>query len=161
MSTETFTGPLFLVGMPRSGTKLLRTLLNEHPYIYIAQVETHFILYWHANWSSYGDLKNPLNFRKFYSNSIKLPYFTYTQEQQTIISYDDWYRSCKGFDLPDIFEALIKHDSHVPSDAFSIWGDKSPSYLLQMPLLKAKLLRLPRGTLMHSLGPLFFDWIGL
>ncbi len=28
-----FAGPLFLVGMPRSGTKLLRDLLNQHPDI--------------------------------------------------------------------------------------------------------------------------------
>ncbi|MDC0362098.1 sulfotransferase [Halioglobus sp.] len=34
---------LFIIGMPRSGTKLLRTLLNNHPAIYIPDIETAFI----------------------------------------------------------------------------------------------------------------------
>ena len=35
-------GPLFIVGMPRSGTKLLRGLLNQHPRIRIPDFETEF-----------------------------------------------------------------------------------------------------------------------
>ena len=70
MSTDQFAGPLFLLGMPRSGTKLLRTLLNAHPAIHIAQVETHFIPYWHANWDSYDDLADLQNFRKFYDKAL-------------------------------------------------------------------------------------------
>ena len=34
---------LFLMGMPRSGTKLLRTLLNNHTKIFIPEFETDFI----------------------------------------------------------------------------------------------------------------------
>jgi len=34
--------PIFIVGMPRSGTTLLRSLLNQHPRIAIAP-ETHFL----------------------------------------------------------------------------------------------------------------------
>ena len=40
-----FDGPLFLVGMPRSGTKLLRGLLNEHSQIGIPLNETEFLLF--------------------------------------------------------------------------------------------------------------------
>src|SRR4051794_28172751 len=38
-----FQGPIFVVGMPRSGTKLLRDLLNQHSRISIPEVETHFL----------------------------------------------------------------------------------------------------------------------
>lgn len=34
---------LFIIGMPRSGTKLLRALLNNHTLIYIPAIETAFI----------------------------------------------------------------------------------------------------------------------
>ncbi len=137
MSTDQFAGPLFLLGMPRSGTKLLRTLLNAHPAIHIAQVETHFIPYWHANWDSYDDLADLQSFRKFYDKALGLPYFTYTRDFQPVITCEDWYEGCKRYDLPGVFEALIRHDAGLPGQTAGIWGDKTPSYLTHMPLLKA------------------------
>lgn len=37
------TKPIFISGMPRSGTKLLRDILNNHSKISIPDSETHFI----------------------------------------------------------------------------------------------------------------------
>jgi len=45
MTTDIFTGPLFILGMPRSGTKLLRDLLNRNPKIGVPTSETDFIPY--------------------------------------------------------------------------------------------------------------------
>ena len=46
MGSAFFTGPVFIVGMPRSGTTLLSMMLNAHPQIAIAP-ETHFFShYW-------------------------------------------------------------------------------------------------------------------
>ena len=53
-----FEGPLFLVGMPRSGTKLLRALLNRHPNISIMTNETEFLPYLVSHWESFGDLSD-------------------------------------------------------------------------------------------------------
>ena len=36
-------GPLFIIGMPRSGTKLLRGLLGQHPRVRIPTAETEFL----------------------------------------------------------------------------------------------------------------------
>jgi hypothetical protein len=37
-----WTGPLFIIGMPRSGTKLLRGLLEQHPRVRVPTIETEF-----------------------------------------------------------------------------------------------------------------------
>ena len=47
-----FLGPVFIVGMPRSGTTLMRALLNQHPRVSLALTESHFIPYFIK---SFGD----------------------------------------------------------------------------------------------------------
>jgi len=42
---------LFIIGMPRSGTKLLRCLLNNHNEIFIPENETLFIPYFLKKYS--------------------------------------------------------------------------------------------------------------
>ena len=60
-----FHGPLFVVGMPRSGTKLLRGLLNEHSRIGIPLNETEFLPHWLRSWSAFGDLSSRTAFDAF------------------------------------------------------------------------------------------------
>jgi hypothetical protein len=43
MRSSPFRGPLFVVGMSWSGTKLLRDLLNQHPQIGIPPSESRFL----------------------------------------------------------------------------------------------------------------------
>jgi hypothetical protein len=132
-----FTGPLFIIGMQRSGTKLLRELLNGHPQISIPSVETNCLPYWFKMWNDFGDLSNPANFAKFYRHVARHPYFIYTKNQTgPIISEQQWYQFCRGYTLAEVFEALIRHDANVEYDSNTIWGDKSPSYITQLPLLK-------------------------
>lgn len=135
-TTRKFTGPLFLVGMPRSGTKLLRSLLNEHPDIGIPRVETEFLPYWVRNWNRFGDLSDYSNFKKFYRVMMNLPYFTYMRENGTLIQERVWFNACKNCTPAGIFEALVRHDAKVDFGTNKIWGDKSPSYIGQVPLLK-------------------------
>ena len=45
-----FRGPLFLIGMPRSGTKLLRDLLNRHSRIAIPDNESHIAMAGERRW---------------------------------------------------------------------------------------------------------------
>ena len=45
MTTDIFTGPLFILGMPPSGTKLLRDLLNRNPRIGFPTLDNDFIPY--------------------------------------------------------------------------------------------------------------------
>ena len=56
MDGNNFHGPLFIIGMPRSGTKLLRGLLNQHPQIGIPLSETEFLPWLVKCFPDYGDI---------------------------------------------------------------------------------------------------------
>lgn len=131
-----FYGPVFIVGMPRSGTKLLRGLLNEHPCISIPDIETEFLPTWLYNWQKYGDLSNQRTFKQFYSKVTSSSYFTYMKENGRLIDVNVWYNLCRNYNAASVFEAMIRHDANVPNDSMIIWGDKSPGYIKHLPLLK-------------------------
>lgn len=135
-SESGFIGPVFIVGMPRSGTKLLRALLNQNPGVGIARIETHFLPYWTKNWEKYGDLSDPQIFRKFYQEAMNLPYFMYMSERGALIGEETWYSMCRRHTPSGVFEALIRHDAEVEYGTDKIWGDKTPDYISHMELLK-------------------------
>ena len=131
-----FTGPLLVVGMPRSGTKLLRGLLNEHSRIGIPLNETELLPAWHRQWASFGDLSDPAVFQRFYDRVTRSVYFVHRLEEHgQRIDAATWHAACQDFSLPGVFEALIRHDADVPRGSGGIWGDKSPGYLPHLPLL--------------------------
>jgi hypothetical protein len=55
--------PIFIVGAPRSGTTLLRAMLNRHPRIGMSD-ETYFFYYVHLRRKTFGDLADPDNRRR-------------------------------------------------------------------------------------------------
>lgn len=132
-----FQGPLFVVGMPRSGTKLLRGLLNEHSRIGIPLNETEFLPHWIRSWAGWGALSEPAAFERFYAEVTGSIYFVHRLEEHgQRISSADWRAGCDGdFSPQSVFEALIRHDA--PAATGDIWGDKSPNYLAHLPLLRA------------------------
>ena len=58
--------PFFIVGMRRSGTTLLRSMLSVHPNIVVSR-ETHFLSKWWERYR-YLDLNNTDNFESFWEN---------------------------------------------------------------------------------------------
>ncbi len=131
-----FTGPIFIVGMPRSGTKLLRSLLNNHSNLTFPPSETHVLPYWVNNWEKYGNLMDFNKFQIFYNEVEKNSFFNYMRERYSkYISANDWYKACEGGgSVADVFEALVKLSSNCSQGM--IWGEKSPSYIKHIPLLK-------------------------
>lgn len=131
-----FPGPIFVVGMPRSGTKLLRGLLNSHSQIGIPLNETELLPSWIRKWAHFGNLHNRDTFEAFYQYNIETFYFqNRLREHGQQIASQKWFDLCDGdFSIANVFEQLIRHDADIHD---GIWGDKSPSYLRHLPEIKA------------------------
>jgi len=141
-----FTGPLFIVGMPRSGTKLLRALLNRHPLIGVASVESEFLPWLARHFARFGDLRERERFDAFYAEMLRHSYFRYRREHGKLIDAARWYEACTDFSAAGVFEALMRVDAAAPRGSARIWGDKSPSYIDDIPLLKQLF---PAGKVLH------------
>lgn len=128
--------PLFIVGMPRSGTKLLRAILNEHPMVAISDIETEFFPYWVANWPSYGSLSDLPSFTRFCADFQSYPFSIYLAERGTPLNSLEWFDTCDSFSPAGVFEALLKLTTNFMPGQHRIWGDKSPTYLLHLGLLR-------------------------
>ena len=134
--TAAFSGPLFVVGMPRSGTKLLRDLLNQHPRIGIPPAESEFLPDWARRWPAFGDLSQPAAFRRFAQEVAGSSYFVFLAEEQGYrVDVALWHATCPDYTLPGVFEALMRLDGGLGPDGRGVWGDKSPGYLHRLPLL--------------------------
>lgn len=132
------TGPLFIIGMPRSGTKLLRDMLNQHTRIVLPRVETEFLPYLVNLQHTLGDLSVREKFSKFYKAIIRQPYFVYIMEEYGhIISEKEWYSHLREFTPGEIFEVLIRHDVNYANQPNAIWGDKSPGYIRHVKLIQS------------------------
>lgn len=129
-------GAIFIIGMPRSGTKLLRQLLNQHTQIRIPEIETEFFPLLHRFIESHGACEDYVTFLKMFDRMKDLPFFTYMREEFRPIDPDSWYSSCEHFDAEGLFLGLLKSATNTRADSEVRVGDKSPSYINQLPLLR-------------------------
>jgi hypothetical protein len=130
-----FEGPLFLVGMPRSGTKLLRDLLNRHSRIRIPDVETEFLPWLASRSGNYGNLADRASFERLFKDMARCSYFQYRRETGQAVDADRWFAACVGTDAGALFEAFIRSEVGAEPGGGCIWGDKSPSYVDDLPLI--------------------------
>ena len=126
--------PLFVVGMPRSGTKLLRDLLNQHSQIGIPEAETEMLPDWALRWPSFGDLSRPRVWSAFVEQVRSSAYFVYLQEERGVgVDPAAWRLACPDLSLAGVFEGLCRLHGGAPPGG--VWGDKSPGYLHHLPLI--------------------------
>jgi hypothetical protein len=144
ITSATWEGPLFIVGMPRSGTKLLRTLLNQHPRVRIPDVETEFfpaLVRWVAK---HGPADSPDDFRALHAQLERATYFDY---RGSPMDWRAWRGACEGrFDAAGLFEGFLRRELAAERGSGLIWGDKSPSYIRDIRLL---LDHFPTCRVMH------------
>ncbi len=139
--------PLFLVGMPRSGTKLLRGMLSEHSRIRFSDIETEFLPYWVSRWPHLMPTGGIKQFRRFYSGCLKLPFFVQIAERGIKIDCQEWFEACESLTPAGVFEGMMRCVLSIPrSDDSLIWGDKSPSYIGHIALLKTQF---PSARVIH------------
>ncbi len=137
----TFRGPLFIVGLSRSGTKLIRDLMNQNEQINIPNIETHFIpgiLTRDLSLSEAYDQIKRSSFVKIYeSRNINYPKFEYLQDVKNVNS------------ITQLIEELLKYYSKNGNwewDEAWIWGDKTPLYLRHLNLLQKVF---PKSKVIH------------
>ncbi len=140
-------GPLFVIGMPRSGTKLLRNLLDRHPRIRILPWETQFLPFIAAWVSARGEPRTESALGRLAAALQKSPYFDYRRNARGELSVRHWRSACRGrFDAAALFEGFVRAELGLDPGSGIIWGDKSPSYIEHVD----EILRLfPDARLIH------------
>lgn len=131
---EVFTGPLFIVGMGRSGTKLLRTLLNNHSKVSLPVTESQFIPSFINRFPA--DQTEP--FQLYLDNFEKTLFHKRITEKKNLKREEFLNYKAKG--LPSEFiEMILQYfspDFRGFGDVNFIWGDKTPLYIWNIDLLR-------------------------
>ena len=170
-----FDGPLFVVGNPRSGTKLLRDLLNRSPEISLCNPETHFIPYlYRKHGGRPGAFEADLD--ALFADLDRTPFQVFSRRMgRPTMRRGDLDALQSARDWGEAFEAILRFNSDPPDRGARIWGDKTPSYVREMPLLKeifpaarfVHILRDPRDVALsahaawgHNLHRVAAKWAG-
>lgn len=149
MNTDRFTGPLFIIGTGRSGTKLVRDLLNRNPRIGIPTAESAFIPYMvkrFGNPPRFGT--NTKDFQEFYKALTRTPFFWYMKREGRVLSKEDLRKVRDRASWSSVFEFIFRFYAPQARDGNFIWGDKTPgpSHFNHMLLLKELF---PKAKFLH------------
>ncbi|MHC4467463.1 MAG: sulfotransferase family protein [Planctomycetota bacterium] len=134
-SKTKFWGPVFVVGLPRSGTSLLRDLLNRNPKISMPRHESEFIPYMISKFGWNVDLTNKRSMRRFYSELINTAFYYNMQKLDFHITKEDLELIRNKQSWASIFEFILRFFAEEHSSEEFVYGDKSPGYVNHMKLL--------------------------
>lgn len=114
--------PIFIVGAPRSGTTLLRAMLNRHPRIGLSD-ETYFFYYVYLRRRAFGDLSDPDNRKRL------IACYAATQRWQRLkldsAALADRLMA-EGTSYPAFFESLLRF--YAESFGKVRYGEKTPHH---------------------------------
>ncbi|MGH9026753.1 MAG: sulfotransferase family protein [Acidimicrobiia bacterium] len=113
--------PFFVVGCPRSGTTLMRVMLDSHPRLAVPR-ETHFVV-----GLAIRSRRHPVTVEDIVSN----PRFSELGLEPDVV------RAAVARDQPSDYAQLVASvfRTYATSHRKPRWGDKTPGYLAYMPLL--------------------------
>ncbi len=131
-----FSGPLFVFGMPRSGTKLLRDLLNRNEKISIPVAESNFIPYFVGKYGFDFDLSLEKNRQKIYKEFIHTSYYFFLKQLSIKFEEEEFLYSGGIKRWADLFEYLLRKGGQCLDKKEVIFGDKTPGYIRHILLLK-------------------------
>jgi hypothetical protein len=114
--------PIFIVGVPRSGTTLLRAILSAHPAITIAP-ESHFFRFWYSHYR-YLDLNDRTQFQIFWQAfSSSTIFASFGLSSQLLL---DRLLAAQTRDFKTVFSALMQF--YTEKMGKSRWGEKTPDH---------------------------------
>lgn len=137
-------GPIFIVGMPRSGTKLLRDLLNMNPLIGIPEAETHFIPYLIEKYGRPNQFNEELLIKIY--DDIKSSSFFFEMEERGKCITDVVLLKNKFETWEQLLSCILRFYAPDHRERDFLCGDKTPGYLNHLALLKSIF---PNGKFIH------------
>jgi hypothetical protein len=120
--------PFFIVGAPRSGTTMLRLMLNNHPNLAVP-FESGFIPHFYRTRAEYGDLSVRANAERMLSAIAENPF---TKKGRLVLDGDAILsHPISGY--ADLVYAIFAE--YARSKGKQRWGDKTPAYVNYLDML--------------------------
>jgi hypothetical protein len=130
----------FIVGCSRSGTTLLRSMLDSHPQLAIPG-ESHFMSKMRRRQRRYV-VDGHLHIERFMDDLMRDPWFTrWGISRGSVLKR---LRASQVVDLADAFRVVFRQ--YADAQGKPLYGDKTPSYVMTMPVI-AELL--PEARFIH------------
>jgi hypothetical protein len=126
---DPLTAPVFVVGCPRSGTTLVRQMLDAHPAVAIAP-ETHFMQYLWAHRAAYGDLNRKQNFERLIDDVTGLAGFEEMALDAARFRRAAW-QGKRSFQA--LFALLLRQ--YAEQTGAERVGEKTPTHVRYLPAL--------------------------
>jgi hypothetical protein len=122
--------PIFIVGSPRSGTTLMRAILNRHPRLSICDETHYFPLIYHRR-RAFGDLGNIENRRRVITEFMANRHFK-RSNPNTAELFEKLMR--EGTSYKSLFTAVMR--SYADSRGKQRLGEKTPRHALSLTTLR-------------------------
>lgn len=131
-----FNGPIFVVGLSRAGTTLLRNLLNGHSRINLPITESHLIPMLVEKYGREPALNTPEDVDRLVQEISRTTFVTMAREGHAGFNPEHFARTTDFSSWSRILESLFRMMATDSGRQDTIWGDKTPGYLVHVPLLK-------------------------
>ncbi|NOY22416.1 MAG: sulfotransferase, partial [Acidobacteria bacterium] len=131
-----FEGPLFIVGLSRSGTTLLRNLLNRNPRISMTFEESHFIPFVMRKYGKVSDFSSEKQKARLLRDLEKSIFFRRMELKARRMDWGQLTERIRTNSWNEIIQYIFKTFAAKPFQPGMIWGDKTPCYLLYVPEIK-------------------------
>lgn len=119
--------PVFVVGMPRSGTTLLSSLLDAHPALVVAPETHYFTRCWPG--TPVQDTAHALGMLDRLFRQPGVRDMQLSEQETTTIR--DAIRECSAPTHADVLRALL--ETYADRSSAPAWGEKTPDHLRFVP----------------------------
>ena len=120
--------PIFVVGGQRSGTTMLRLMLNSHPHIAIP-FESDFIPRFYRRVADYGDLSRKENVTRLLDDIAEQPFV----KRGKLVFDEAAILARHPRSYPELIKAI--YQVYAESEGKRRWGDKDPDYVTELDVL--------------------------